>query len=530
MRKLAALLFTIALFCASAWASPGACPSGANYLNPANPNGPLVTLTSLGVTGCYYFDIAGGADSNTGTSENSPQAHLPGMADYTGSLVPTAATGFILKGGDTWPNASFPITWASSGASGSPIYIGVDKAWYAGSSWTRPVFNAGGSLIATHNNFVRMSGGGGGYTTWDNIEFTGYTWSGSAAYGEATFICAGACSGNSVTNVTITNNYFHHWNHGAATSDGLYILLGNTNSPYMSGSVISSNVFDNSDGDTESGAALYGWSGTITDNILKNTTNGILIIGGGEVGANNIGPINSSFDPSVHENCIESLGGSSPTWYIHDNICHDGAVGEASMLGNNGETDYVWNNLIYNWQGNSYHFAQNSSQNITAMYFWNNTVVPASGASCFVEVFSPIINNLVIQNNHCITTGPLTSTLTGIGTQNITYNVLETPTNATNQGYTASETYAFSPTLSTGATVGVGTTVCGGLLTCSGPLIAAQSDTSYACTEQSVSGVIVPVCPARVSVERLSSIDAGAYQYSNNNTPLPPTGVVAVAN
>ena len=88
-----------------------------------------------------HYIAANGVDSNDGTSEGAPWAHLPGMASCTAncaSYTPAAGDQFILRGGDTWANASFPIAWTWSGSSGSPIYIGVDKTWYSGSTGTGP--------------------------------------------------------------------------------------------------------------------------------------------------------------------------------------------------------------------------------------------------------------------------------------------------------------------------------------------------------------------------------------------------------
>jgi hypothetical protein len=485
----------------------------------------ILCFSALSSATTYYIDYSSGADTSAGTSKTAPWQHLPGMTGCTAkcsSTNPQPGDSFILKGGVTWPNAVFPVMWTWSGTSGSPIYVGVDQTWYSGSSWTRPIFDAGGTVISgTYEDFLIMSGGGGSYTTWDNIEWRNYTWTGSA-YATA-FICAGACSG-SITNVTITNNYFHGWNHGTSTSDALNILLGNTNSPWMSGSLVDSNVFDNSDGDTVSGEVLYAWSGTITHNVIVNVSNGILPMGGGgTIAYNNVGPLNQSFDPTDHENCIETLGGTNPTWYIHDNLCHDGAVGEASMLGNNGETDYVWNNLIYNWGGNAYHFAQNSSQSITRLSFWNNTVIPVSGGQCFIEVFSPTIGELDIQNNHCITTSSLTSTLSGITTENINYNVLQTPTTAASQGYSTSETYVYSPSSSSGATVKAGLNLSS---SASGSLAGLLSDTSYACEEDSANYTVV--CPARTSNSRPTGTapwDVGAYEYQSGSTYTITTSI-----
>jgi hypothetical protein len=49
------LVFIALIFAAGPAFAGGACPSGPNYVNPANPTGPLVALSALGITnGCYF--------------------------------------------------------------------------------------------------------------------------------------------------------------------------------------------------------------------------------------------------------------------------------------------------------------------------------------------------------------------------------------------------------------------------------------------------------------------------------------------
>ena len=101
LRKL--IQFILFLIPSLAWAAGGACPSGASYINWQSPLTP-VTLSSLGVTSCYYVSAAG-SDSNAGTSESSPWLHAPGMPAATGnpaSLNPTGGIGIIFRGSDTW--------------------------------------------------------------------------------------------------------------------------------------------------------------------------------------------------------------------------------------------------------------------------------------------------------------------------------------------------------------------------------------------------------------------------------------------
>src|SRR5271165_3711422 len=158
VRLLRFSILTACVFSAvSAFAAGGACPSGANYLNPANPAGPMVTLSSLGVSSCYYASKSIGSDTAyDGTQEtvsgtHGPFAHIPGMtgcASKCASVTPAGGEGFIMRGGDTWTNSDLGDVWVWGGSSGAPIYVGVDLNWYSGSAWVRPVWTCGGSACS----------------------------------------------------------------------------------------------------------------------------------------------------------------------------------------------------------------------------------------------------------------------------------------------------------------------------------------------------------------------------------------------
>ncbi len=77
-----------------------------------------------------YYIAANGSDSNSGTSKTTPWAHLPGMATWSGSHVPTAGDTFIFRGCDVWTNSNFPIQWNWSGSSSDPIIIDQDTTWF----------------------------------------------------------------------------------------------------------------------------------------------------------------------------------------------------------------------------------------------------------------------------------------------------------------------------------------------------------------------------------------------------------------
>lgn len=129
----------------------------------------IFTDSLIAQAATYYISKSLGSDSYTSTqaqSKSTPWAHLPGMPSATGNAsahTPSAGDSFILYGGDTWTASDLGINWTNytgsaancvlpygSGATSSCIYVGVDKTWYksstCGSSWCRPIFNAGGGL------------------------------------------------------------------------------------------------------------------------------------------------------------------------------------------------------------------------------------------------------------------------------------------------------------------------------------------------------------------------------------------------
>jgi len=473
----------------------------------------------------YYVDFVGGSDTNSGTTNSSPLQHLPGMIGCTStcsSLSPQAGDQIILKGGVTWPNAVFPISWKWSGSSGSNIYVGVDQTWYSGSSWTRPIFDAGGIPISgTYNEFIRALSTS--YVQWDNIEMKGINWSSNSAYGN--LACGVFSAGN---NITISNWYVHGWTHtGGATSDSFICVLGDTNPPNMTGSVIQYSVFDGTDSTNggDSGSFTYAWP-SITYSVVHDCSNALLLVGHGETGNNLIYNVHKSFDASQHENGIEAIGSDGGTYYIHDNVIHD-VFGECLMIGNPGETDFVWNNVVYegaNGNCNTMDFPQNT-QTGAALHYWNNTVVPRSGAYCFRQVgtlATPIID---IENNHCITTEALSNSLSS-GNLTVQTNLVMTPNTASSQGYTSTQTFAYSPTSAGRATVQAGTNLSS---LASGPTATMVQDTTYACT---VDGTNHVICPARTSISRSSLWDVGAYQFSSSvvQKPAPPTNLNAIVN
>lgn len=521
----------------------GVCPASVTpYITSATQH--IAVQSAVAVTGCsftytlpaqsvttfvgtalttYYISSSAGSDSNNGTSKATPWAHLPGMATATGNAaanVPAAGNQYILKGCDTWTNSNFPVNWTWSGASGSPIYIGVDQTWYntstCPSAWNRPIWDAGSTEIngGTDNVFLYLNSTQ--YVTVDNVEMRSMYWSGPTVYGNIAFVNLVPSS-----NETISNSYFHGWTHGtSSTTDDIFVILGSTFSAGNPGNKFLNNVVDGGVGQN-SGTELYGGFQYIQNNVFLNANTAVIYqgtyAGGGVLSGNLIYNINPSFAGN-HPNAIENNG--TGIWYTYNNVVHD-TQGEADFMANSGGgTEYIWNNLWYNLFENEPATGSTSAGSAT-VYFWNNTVAaPTTGGGqpCIRVGHSQTVIALTFWNNQCITNNTAAVDPT-FPSPNIKNTTLMPTVTAASQGYTSSQTFAYSPTLG-GSTIGAGTKVCGVLFTCTANLAAAITDTTYACAlSTTAGGVVVPSCPARNTVARPSVPDTGAYQFPTTGAP-----------
>jgi hypothetical protein len=491
----------------------------------------------------YYISASTGSDSNSGTSKSSAWAHLPGMANATGTAAghtPVGGDRYVLMGCGVWSNQSFAINWSWSGTSGNPIYVGGgDTTWYntqnCPSSWNRPVFNAGGNVITgggNKNDFIVLNGN---FVTIDNIEFTGMFWTNSyTSFGDTCYIAKGGGTWDA-----ITNNYFHGWSYSAST-DALYIILGNT-SGTDTGSYAAYNVFDGSDTSGVSGNAIYGSPGVVYQNYCGHMANCFV----GEFSSmhdNLIEYLQPHFDGG-HSNAIEATtdipygqwagGGYSGIGALYyNNVIRHLASGIVSLWPApwNNTTTYIFNNVIYdvdnanvmNLNGDALAGAPYGS-GVTA----NNTAEcgPDSNpiGACTSGANSPLETS-AWENNHYITSSnpPVSGTAVGVDTY-----VLQTLAAANNQGYSSSTTFAFSPASASAATH----TFAGSNLTStcnSSPVLAPLcQDTTYAVSYNTSDHVVT--YPARSPNSRPGSgqWDAGAYQYNgtsstNANTVTAP--------
>jgi hypothetical protein len=505
----------------------------------------------------YYVDYSTGSDGNNGTSKTTPWQHAPGMQTCTSLCKSTtikAGDSIILKGGVTWPNASFQ--WSlPGGAVGNPVYVGVDKTWYTGSSWTRPILTAGGTLITNNNDTMFWVPG---YVTVDNFEITGFYWNSSCvglSYGSCSVFEAGQYSGQ-----TWENLYVHGWTHAGtdgSTSSGAtsIVALGGTGS-----TVAHDNVIDGSDvpGD-HSATAFFNGPSIAYNNYIRQVASGFISTGSTSIHDNYITdvgpaycnmPVTKYAGNCTHENGFEDNADSGLNFY--NNVISNVSVGLAVWIAPYpGYTATMWNNVIYAIHDNqvfgvappvyssTYCAGKTSNGYCSAAgsyVIYNNTIecgddttqydVCQSGVG--VVGSGSIAASVVYQNNHFISASTASGCATGTGAAtSCTFgssNVIQTLATAMKQGYNSSQTYAFSPTSSSDATVKVGSNLA---LYASGNLASLGSDTTYACTDGSGSQTS---CSARTSVSRPvasgGSWDAGAYSFMQPSAPLSLTGDV----
>jgi hypothetical protein len=525
----------------------------------------------------YYISSSSGSDSNSAAqaqNKSTPWAHLPGMANATGSVAsfnPSPGDTFVLKGCDVWTNASFPVTWSWAGTSTSPITVGVDQTWYntsnCSSGWNRPIFTAcktysptcTGAVIGTansNNQFFAPTSNLNAYTTFDWLEVRDlyYNYDTTGFGGTEVFGC-----GYNDQNFTLDHWYVHHVEFGGnPTSTSAYLFLGSSSGTQCAGTVFENGVIDITDGTGcsaggtsypcyEWGSAFVYWQ-NVKNSVIKGTSGVVLDSATtAEVSGNDIGPIYSAYDaPTTHANCLETVNGA--TYYIHDNVIHDcGAGAESFEFGNPGETDYIWNNIWYNFYDNGLDFMQQGGT-AKGLYLWNNIIAPPNSLTCIdgTKHGPGGYTTVDIENNQCITdiatgvdlTG-LYSTVcaSGITTScTVQNNIAISPADAATQGYSQSGSIFYLP--QTNNCNNQFASSCpinaGANLTSKWPSGYNTSDTMYGCMESAVSGVVESVCPAHVQVGRAGAgagaWDIGPFQFGSGSVsgPAAPTSLTAV--
>lgn len=523
--------------------------------------GLMITASASGAT---YYIASNGSDSNAGTSQSAPWAHLPGMGTWTGTHTPVAGDTFILRGCDVWGNSNFPIQWNWSGSGSSPIVIDRDTTWYnptnCPNAWNRAIFNAdgavmGGTECSGLNQFVKFSSVN--YVTMKWIELTGYYWNanagGSCGYDHTGILVEASNSDY----VTVDSWYIHNWGHGssAGDSDHFWYLTGSTRCAHC---LFTNGIVNNTDsavcGSTRCGG---GWEWSTTNSVFNWMVNELKPYTQGTFCGNNLSGTGHGFD-GTHENIIEPVGGSTgPNYYYFcNNYIHDNSSGEL-QFGNTGDVYYIWNNVdVQGSNVRTWAFPQQPGANMH-LNFWNNTIVPSAGGPAILTCDScnpATWASVNIENNYVITAStsgsvPTQPGLIGCspndcgtnpfptsGSRTIANNVISTPANASNQGFTGSSLYVYSPQsgncngIATNCPIGAGVD-----LSSLWPSNFSSSDTTYACVQAVVNTVVQSVCNQRTPIARPVSgpWDVGAYEFSSGSAgtpPNPPSALAAVVN
>ena len=597
MRK---FLFLFLLCAPATFAAGGACPAGV----PVTGNN-------------CYFAAANGSDTNNGTSEATPWAHFPGMpscannclaeANGTGGYTrPSAGNGFIFRGGDTWHFGNHALTpttggqWLWGGGGGiwsgtaancdvtdnpagvktSCIYIGVDKTWFSGGSWSRPVMNDDNPLSltavascafptvgTTPNTAMRLAGVT--FVQVDNLEWTGQCNQLSA--NSNVYILSSVANSVLAQNI-FSNNYAHGFTHVAFSCPGTVCESNTFLTDSVGDAIGPGNVCDGADSDptsitclTPGGGGFYVFDNVFInyaqyvangchnyhDNLFTNyTKSGDGVSHGNQLECNSSSPAkdsNGHFQPTTTANLFyNNILGHNPAGNQGDIMIQ--------LCVNNSLSFYIFNNIIYDQQnGNNFNLGGTGCQIQvsctkpcgtvgTVQQVFNNTWdLPSAGMlNCFTST--------TYTNNHFVVDGGAALSTTYApcpnGPGGSVTNTSMTHATAVSQGYMAggtgtsgnnsnvscaNDTTPCAPTAPGNSTVGAGTnlqSVCSTLLASSDPSVvraglACQNGTTDACAYNSTTHSVS--CPRVTPVTRPTSAvwDTGAYGLTATVTTTP---------
>ena len=504
----------------------------------------LISMRAFATT--YYIDYSSGNDGNTGTSKSTPWQRLPGMQGVGGNAAahnPVPGDNFILKGGVTWPanNFGMQMVYTGSSSSSSPvgcvgpgcIYIGVDQSWYAGGSWTRPIFDGGGTQAAAYPGGLPSAVVDlyGGYFILDNIEFAHWAQTSNSPGSPSIVSMRG-------THEETKNSYFHGWSHsGSASQDNMQLFGGGASCPPDMTESIHDNVADGSDTSGDMIEFAHPGAGYIYNNYIANVHNGV--VGSATyVFQNTFLHVNWSFDTTSHGNVIESTGCQL---IAYNNYSSD-ANGGASIFNtpHDGMVDYDFNNVFDAQQNQTIQIDGNglSSGAGSGIYVFNNTLQSPSGTP-FPLIDGPTRGGtlpfMIVYNNYLIGDNPTVNFATNVSNKTQSNNIGQSNATASSKGFLLGSIFPFLS--AAGATVGTGTSastmapICASIP--SGPVDAA----STACMSDSTVGVGYNtsthsvIVPNRASTVRPGTWSVGAYEVggsgSSQGAPMPPAGLTA---
>jgi hypothetical protein len=500
----------------------------------------------------FYIDYASGSNSNNGTSKATPWKTHPYMqtgSSCTGTGSAPAYTHqagdrFIFKGGVTWPAGCFEMSIPDGGTSSATDYYGVDTSWYAGSSWSRPLFDLN-YQVPTGNHVIAVTSVFPGYTTFDNLEIVhqGLT---LGTYASDDAFNFNNVSG-SMPSVLIENCYMHDW----ATNTNVAAQSSTYQWPYSAGAIFDGHDRVTVDHVTVSDAGGYVYNGTtkvtggfsggcvncreVKNSVFHDDGAGCFTVLGGGCHDNEFYDYNAQKIYDIcpcqpHEQIIEDdfygVDGGSLVYnnYIHDNDRYDNGTGGVTIYVT--YNSRVYNNVVsnnWNTQVMMRFYPGQSSSDVGQ--FFDNTIDCSNGTACIgfdrKTGSQNVPGTVYVQNNLFITNGSPTCFGNGCGyaaTQYIDHNYTMSTSEASSYGFTSANKYKSYSADSNVTQKGLNLTEA-----CGGNLSSLCQDTSGSpwfgegYVPRSTGGI---------------AWDLGAYVMGGQSAspPNPPTGLSASVN
>lgn len=370
------------------------------------------------------------------------------MRGFAGRYTAEVGDKFVFEGGDRWPNSEFPLVATGSGDPRQPDYYGVDESWHAGAGWTRPVFDADGQNVAG----VDPRGGGGtqdivldlrghDYITVDDIAFDHFAATGlTGAYGS----CA-AIEMQGDQHITIDRVSIPRMAVDATTYHGpdCFAVEAATYSPYAGDSIVENSSISGAPDSYATGILCVG---NVQNDTIDHMIGEVYPCGHGTISGNDLANCGNPFpagSSGIHADAIQT-DNADGSYYIHDNVIRDTGADQSApnecetmLIGNPGETDYVYNNVLYNVNGNAISLTQNTAPGVAA-YIWNNSIEGgfAGSAYCVRSGHPSRWPTISIENNLCATAAAqVTDPSLSASTLSVGHNVRVTPHQATSPGH-----------------------------------------------------------------------------------------------
>jgi len=414
----------------------------------------------------YYIDYLSGNDSNSGLSKSVPWQRHPYMQGFGGSYIHQAGDQFLFKGEVAWPSATLPLRICGVGGTGGNYdYYGVDKGWYLGSTWTRPVLDGENKTLAgiqriislEYGSFPPLWGTNPSYIIFDAFEIKGLVIDTNDSFG------LGSITAINSDYITIRNCYVHGWYIGpnAVPDNQFGGIVFHAWDPYtINNNAVEDTEVSGADCNKHGGVVIYR-ANTIRNWSVHDVPN--LVLAGCNLIGSHVYNSPDAYDPASHENSIY-LWGSRPgqTCYAYNNVIDGYSSVEPFYLGMWGDSStlYVYNNILNN-AGNFKTPVEIDQEgapttNSIRLYFYNNVMISNNDGTCMrmgQRTGNGPLNTVVLQNNHCI------------GTSNVSWevnppnkvesnNLVQTSAVASGEGYTSGNLW--KPTKASGSTVDAG--------------------------------------------------------------------------